>query len=333
MSPESAGGKMRCLVCGATATVRCSLSADMLRDAYAKDVGKVPFTSVAWWDIIESTCDSCGLGFTEPMRGGSPEFYAWITEDGARYANSRWEFGVLHDILAKQLRPGTMGIDIGCGNGAFIARLRGIHGVHFKGIDTNGAAVAQGIKCGLDVSLDSVDQVLARGERFDVVTAFHCLEHVENPVGFVEAALNLLKPGGSVFFSVPVSPTTLELSAFDPRNHAPHHLTRWTAPSLKSLGARLSVEIEFLWPPLPRSFVRAAQALAFKHCDRRMTFDRRTQISSILRHPFEYFQIWKQLRNMAKSSSPLRDLVLCRARVPSTPGDSSLSTDTGGENT
>lgn len=40
-------------------------------------------------------------------------------------------------------------------------------------------------------------------ERFDYIIACHVIEHLSNPFGFIQRVSNLLKPGGSLFLTIP----------------------------------------------------------------------------------------------------------------------------------
>ena len=86
------------------------------------------------------------------------------------------------------------------------------------------------------------------GIKFDVVTSFHCLEHVDHPVEFVRSLAALTRPGGRIFLSTPYSPMSFEAHWFDVMNHPPHHLTRWNLAAYRQLSALLGLPMRYFTP-------------------------------------------------------------------------------------
>ena len=91
--------------------------------------------------------------------------------------------------------------------------------------------------------------------EFPVVTSFHCLEHVSQPVEFVRELLRATARGGSLFLSTPYSPMSFETEWFDVMNHPPHHMTRWNLAAYRKLAEILGVKMRHFCPAQP-----AAQA-------------------------------------------------------------------------
>ncbi len=303
-----------CILCGGSALLERHLSATELREQYEKDVGLQAPDNVEFWDISEFRCSACDLDFTQPMRAGSPNFYKWVTSEGEGYANGRWEWRVVADILGKQLVHALNGLDVGCGSGNFIALLSEQTAVEMMGIDTNHSAVAEARRRGINAAVTDISGVALSGKLYDFVCAFHCLEHVESPVSFVGDVRKVLRPGGSFFFSVPITPTAIEFSGLDPRNHAPHHLTRWNQRSLQSLAQSLGFKSRLIFPAQVRSFRLALYATSFK-------FSKGPKInmhygwwSGALKHPIAFLRTWQKIRKSARKGQPVRDVVLCWAR-------------------
>ncbi|MDT7525023.1 MAG: bifunctional 2-polyprenyl-6-hydroxyphenol methylase/3-demethylubiquinol 3-O-methyltransferase UbiG [Pseudidiomarina maritima] len=134
---------------------------------------------------------------------------------------SRWwdpagEFKPLHQINPLRLDfiqaacDGVFGsriVDIGCGGGLLAEGLARA-GAQVTGIDL----AEQSLQVARLHALESQLQIdyqfipaeqLAASEpgQFDVVTCLEMLEHVPNPAAIVQAAADLVKPGGKVFFS------------------------------------------------------------------------------------------------------------------------------------
>ena len=135
-------------------------------------------------------------------------------------AAHRWwdldgEFKPLHDINPLRLGwiashvtlRGARVLDIGCGGG-ILSESMSAEGAEVTGIDLGDKALKvarlhaleAGIK--VDYRLVSAEELAAEQPRsFDVVCCMEMLEHVPRPASVVQAAAELVRPGGFVFFS------------------------------------------------------------------------------------------------------------------------------------
>jgi SAM-dependent methyltransferase len=186
------------------------------------------------------------------MQAGGPSFYNWITSNTTYYPKERWEWGEVRRWLSRQLRPLRL-LEVGCGSGEFLFSLQPIEHVTGVGLDTTAASVMACLAKGLEVYDTPLEQITIPSEQipsgFDVIVAFHCLEHVPDPKGFVASMMKLLKPDGRIFVSTPYSPMSFERVWFDPLNHPPHHLSRWNEASFVELANQLGLSFSCLLPP------------------------------------------------------------------------------------
>ncbi|NOX75373.1 MAG: bifunctional 2-polyprenyl-6-hydroxyphenol methylase/3-demethylubiquinol 3-O-methyltransferase UbiG [Gammaproteobacteria bacterium] len=134
---------------------------------------------------------------------------------------SRWwdpqsEFKPLHEINPLRLdyidqRCGGLAdkevIDIGCGGG-ILAESMAVRNATVTGIDMGKApldvARMHGLESGVNVDYQQItaEQMAEQyPARFDVVTCMEMLEHVPDPASVIAACAQLVKPGGTVFFS------------------------------------------------------------------------------------------------------------------------------------
>jgi SAM-dependent methyltransferase len=144
-------------------------------------------------------------------------------------------------------------LDAGCGEGDFLQSLDSVPNEQKFALDLNEPAVEKCRQRGFQAFCGTVDSALASGAlkagEFPVVTAFHCLEHVDDPVGFVRSLVKLAAPGGRVFISTPYSPMSFETDWFDVLNHPPHHMTRWNLRAYQRLAEMLGVKMRYFVPP------------------------------------------------------------------------------------
>ena len=118
-------------------------------------------------------------------------------------------------LMARQLAADSSVLDIGAGSGAFMR-----------------AAAAWGYSMrGFYVIPEGADRLKAAGlfaddaSRFDAVTCWDCLEHMEDPGACVSA----VRPGGLLFASIPVHENLREVRKS--KHYRPgEHLIHWTAP-------------------------------------------------------------------------------------------------------
>jgi 2-polyprenyl-3-methyl-5-hydroxy-6-metoxy-1,4-benzoquinol methylase len=124
-------------------------------------------------------------------------------------------------------------LDIGCFNGFFVKELRD-RGFNAIGLDFNRKALEFGRRVyGLgDFILDkSLHDLIIDKQRFDAITIFEVIEHLENYTELIEQATSLLRPGGVLIISTP----NQKMSWRPQLDFPPHHLSRFSPESLKRL--------------------------------------------------------------------------------------------------
>ncbi|HJO11817.1 MAG TPA: bifunctional 2-polyprenyl-6-hydroxyphenol methylase/3-demethylubiquinol 3-O-methyltransferase UbiG [Gammaproteobacteria bacterium] len=133
----------------------------------------------------------------------------------ARWWDPNSEFKPLHDInplrmnfISRRINlAGKKVVDVGCGGG-ILAEAMAHHGAKVTAIDLADASLAVAklhqLESNLDIDYQKISaEELAQqqAEKFDVVTCFEMLEHVPVPESIVSACVQLVKPGGLIFFS------------------------------------------------------------------------------------------------------------------------------------
>ncbi len=112
--------------------------------------------------------------------------------------------GVDSEVRYLRACPGGRLLDIGCGGGKWLAKMRGL-GWEVRGVDFDAEAVAVAAHRGLGVDHGSLEAVGYPGGSFDAITLNHVIEHLPDPVSTIEECRRLLKPGGHLVMVTPNS--------------------------------------------------------------------------------------------------------------------------------
>jgi 2-polyprenyl-3-methyl-5-hydroxy-6-metoxy-1,4-benzoquinol methylase len=264
-------------------------------------------------------CESCYLEFASPMKGGSNEFYTWITNHKGYYPDHRWEWQEVVNQLQKQDLNSASLLEVGCGSGKFL-ELCQKNGIKAVGLDTTMTSVQQCKDKGMEVYPSTLEEFIcfsdAETHKFDYVVSFHCLEHVEDPKSLVKAMSSVLKPTGSIFVSTPYSPMSFETSWFDPLNYPPHHTTRWNTKSYSELAKQLDLKAEFIMPPASKLIDRVLSTLNYAWNSPANLLGRRAILLAALSKPhLTLIEIFRQLNREKLNNEVASDIVLVELTV------------------
>ena len=274
-------------------------------------------SSYSLWECAET-----GLQFAWPMLPGSACFYRWVSGFSSYYPGQRWEYGRTQ-VLIQEENCGNGEfrlLDIGCGKGDFLRSLTYLSTQQRFGLDLNEPAVAACRSHGFCVFCGTIESAL-RAEAFkpggfNVLTCFHCLEHVDNPVEFARSLITATAPGGRVFISTPFSPMSFEADWFDIMNHPPHHLTRWNLTAYRRLADMLGVKMRFFVPPSdPVQRTLGEFRLLLHGPNRPVT--RGTLLTDLLRHAPKAIRLFRRQMGRGRNNQGVSaDVILIEFRVP-----------------
>lgn len=226
---------LACLVCGGERT----------REAMVATNG---------YPILE--CADCGTLVTDRTRMPDPStlYPPFDQSPGAAMGAVRRLFSVfLRRRLAvvREVKPSGRLLDFGCGAGAF-ARFAAQSGYEVVGLEpfSLGAERTEGSLRLIHQPLEAAKAALG---SFDVITLWHVLEHLTEPVATLRVLAGLLAPGGAFVISVP-NAASLQGRAFgggwfhlDP----PRHLIHFTPPTLEACLGRAGLKVERQFPFQP----------------------------------------------------------------------------------
>lgn len=148
-------------------------------------------------------CQQCGLVYTDPRPDGQDIVETYQAVEDPLYIEER-EGRVL--TFEHHLKPlerlagppnGRSLLDVGCYIGIFV-EIAACHGWDAWGVEPSRWAVEQAQARGLHVVQGMLETADLPEEYFDVVTMWDVIEHVTDPLGTLQQAYRLLKPGGLV---------------------------------------------------------------------------------------------------------------------------------------
>ena len=191
------------------------------------------------------SCNKCGLQAFFPQIIGTPSFYveAYGLDSRERtpdftYSEEKWDF----KQALRDAKGCTSLIELGCGPGYFLSRAKSMVS-RVCGFEYNEPAAKHARAAGFDVYDDTNDLAALKGS-FDAAFSFHVLEHVSDPLGFLEQLAALVKPGGRIGISVPNQEGPIRFMDPCVMNMPPHHATRWSIRSLSALAEKVGLEVQ-----------------------------------------------------------------------------------------
>ena len=148
------------------------------------EVARFERLAATWWDP---------RGPMRPLHKFNPVRLAYVRDEACR------RFG--RNAAGEDCLEGLTILDVGCGGGVLSEPLARM-GAVVTGLDpapTNVAVArtpAQASGVAVDYREETVEEVVARGERFDIVLAMEVVEHVTDVPAFVRSCCAAVRPDG-----------------------------------------------------------------------------------------------------------------------------------------
>lgn len=209
-----------------------------------------PAGEMGGWAL--GACPRCGTRFTAvaPSPDELRELYGRLYTEGETYqmhldelkrlgATGKNAAGGLYRsaIFLRRYQPdvGDRMLEVGCGNGMFLLLARD-RGWTVEGIDLSGSAIRAGREThGLPVQEADFAHYDAEPGTYRAIVAWEVLEHLPDPRGFLDKARTLLRPDGSLVFSVPnEGPKVPHPETRGPASLPPVHLNFWNPDSVRA---------------------------------------------------------------------------------------------------
>jgi 2-polyprenyl-3-methyl-5-hydroxy-6-metoxy-1,4-benzoquinol methylase len=202
-------------------------------------------------------CDSCRLSFLteDQFEGKLASFYPpgyWWNETGkysslvACYRETLIRCDQLGFVISFSAKPNQRLLDIGCGGGAFVKLACG-RGLDAYGMETTEEAlrIADETTGGRTLRCSEED-LIRQGEKFDIVTLFHVLEHLPDPVRYLRSIRRLLQDTGQLIVQVPNS-DSLQARLLGKRWYGldcPRHIHNFSAYALLHLLGKAGYRVK-----------------------------------------------------------------------------------------
>lgn len=197
-------------------------------------------------------CRDCGLVYMDSFDHISPEYYDQAYTD--RNHPDSWQKFLNRcraddDRRARDLQTILLNknyLDVGCGGGGVLLQVRD-RCQHAAGVEPQRRWREHLRERGVE-TFEALDAVPAAA--FDVVSLFHVLEHIADPVPFLQTVATKLAPGGRVLIEVPSADDALltlyESGPFSEFTYWSPHLFLYTNSTLRRLAAKAGLEVEYV---------------------------------------------------------------------------------------
>jgi 2-polyprenyl-3-methyl-5-hydroxy-6-metoxy-1,4-benzoquinol methylase len=142
-----------------------------------------------------------------------------------------------------ELPPGRL-LDIGCGDGHFLHRMKG-RGWSVVGLDFDEqAARAARENYGIEVKVCRLEEMGCPDGSFDAVTMNHVIEHVFDPVATLREICRILRPGGMIVAVTP-NADSLGLRTYGPNWRGlepPRHIQVFSPQALEAAARKAGLD-------------------------------------------------------------------------------------------
>jgi len=195
-------------------------------------------------DILE--CCITGYRFYYPYNvAGDGLFYEKVQKamEGNNDYYRTW--GYDHQFAYNAIKKGESVLDIGCGSGNFLNRIKDKTDKVF-GLEFNPVAIEQCKAAGLSVYADSIQQHSdTHAGAYDVVCLFQVLEHIHEIKPFLDASLKVLKKNGRLIIGVPNNePYVQGFHKYSTMNLPPHHMGLWNRQAFEKIQSYYKIKIK-----------------------------------------------------------------------------------------
>jgi 2-polyprenyl-3-methyl-5-hydroxy-6-metoxy-1,4-benzoquinol methylase len=198
--------------------------------------------------IVE--CNDCGLVFLSQTEQITSDFYQNSGMHSERLSSiEEWLQDTEVDDqrrfeLVKNLLPNKNLLDFGCGAAGFLNKAKtfteSVTGIELE------ARIRQYWAEQINI-VSSVEEAITTNKSYDLITAFHVLEHCLDPREVLKSLSHLLEPNGRMIVEVPNSEdallTTYDCDAFQRFSYWSQHLFLFNSNTLEKLALQAGLRV------------------------------------------------------------------------------------------
>jgi len=155
------------------------------------------------------SCKQCSVQFMNPIFSDEylQHYYAEYYEGEIPEANymkaHQRDNEVKFQFIERYTQPPGKALDFGCGNGNF-AEYAKMRGWDVIGYDVDGDAMNKvSERLGIDVESGPFESIDWKESKFDLIHAYHVIEHLKYPMRDLKKLHNLLADNGFLYIAVP----------------------------------------------------------------------------------------------------------------------------------
>jgi 2-polyprenyl-3-methyl-5-hydroxy-6-metoxy-1,4-benzoquinol methylase len=196
------------------------------------------------------SCSECGLVFLSKTNHITPEFYENSgMHSGCLITIEEWLKETEVDDqrrfeLVKNLLPSKKLLDFGCGAAGFLNKAK-VLAASVTGIELE-TRVKEYWAGKINIH-SRVGETISSNDGYDLITAFHVLEHCSDPREELKRLAQLLKSGGKLILEVPNSEDALltlyDCDAFQRFSYWSQHLFLLNANTLEKLALQTGLRV------------------------------------------------------------------------------------------
>jgi SAM-dependent methyltransferase len=165
----------------------------------------------------------------------NPEWSKGYGELAPPKADRSRRVGEVKSLLQGGIEPHVI-LDVGCGDGTMIREFEE-SGLVAYGLDPDRTAAAADVQSKIVTSFEDLPLLGGHAMSPNLISAYHVIEHVYEPVSFLKKLFFALSPGGKVIIETPNANDALlkrfECSAFESFTYWSHHPHLYSATSLE----------------------------------------------------------------------------------------------------
>ena len=203
-------------------------------------------TPVTGYDV--AVCRTCGAGYADGIPG-QRDFdayyrdmskYEYHQRDGAESDFDARRLGLIADIIAPRIPARDARVlDVGCATGRLLANLREHGFTDVSGLDPSPACAAAAARLyHIPVRTETLAQLGATGENFDVVILVGVLEHLRDLDESFGHLRTVVAPGGLLYVEVPDATAFADWPNAPFQDFSTEHINFFAPISLENLMRR-----------------------------------------------------------------------------------------------